>query len=37
VHWAPGIPRALCFRRAMSFWQTLGREPRREREPVSAV
>jgi hypothetical protein len=24
VHWAPGIPRALCFQRAKDFWQTSG-------------
>jgi hypothetical protein len=24
VHWAPGIPHALCFQRARDFWQSSG-------------
>src|ERR1700680_3438529 len=24
VHWAPGIPRALCFQRAKDFWHSSG-------------
>jgi hypothetical protein len=25
VHWAPGIPHALCFQEGEGFWKTLGR------------
>ena len=25
VHWAPGIPRALCLQKGESIWQNLGR------------
>ena len=32
VHWAPGIPRALCLMRARDFWQTSGRNARAENE-----
>src|SRR5437773_2415173 len=36
VHWAPGIPRALCFQRARDFLANLGRNARRERGCVFA-
>jgi hypothetical protein len=35
VHWAPGIPRALCFQRAEEFLAWLGRSAPRERECMS--
>jgi hypothetical protein len=35
VHWAPGIPCALCFRGA-TFLQNLGRIAPRERSPLSS-
>jgi hypothetical protein len=36
VHWAPGIPCALCYQRRERFLQNLGRVVPRERGVVSS-
>ena len=37
VHWAPGIPRALCLMRARDFWQYSGARAARTRMCVSSL